>query len=210
MKFFRNFPLIAAALLGFIGFTFYKTSNFVNKGVEAKQQAAQDTIAQIVSDSAALSTPAGLPDTLQDPSVAAVSAAPMGVVNSAKTAIQEVTKLQSGASDNLAETTIAVNESPKTEEKTPSKTARKTTDKKKANAKLTEPRFHVIVGSYEKEVNAKAKAASFAKQAKTKATVMKQGGFFRVCAEEFDTDKAAADYAQKLKQAGEESIVVKF
>jgi hypothetical protein len=210
MKFFRNFPLIAAALLGFIGYTFYKTSNFVNKGVEAKQQAAQDTIAKLVSDNAALSTPAGLPDTLHDPSVAAVSTAPMEAINSAKTVVDEVTKLQNGTSDNLSETTIAVNESPKIEEKTPSKTARKPTTKKKNSAKPTEPRFHVVVGSYEKEVNAKAKAASFAKQAKTKATVVKQGGFFRVCANEFDTEKAAADYAQKLKQAGEESIVVKF
>lgn len=74
----------------------------------------------------------------------------------------------------------------------------------------SEASFHVIIGSYGQEANAKAKAAAFEQKNNKKATIIKQGGYFRVCADEFEFAQAASQYAQKLKEAGEDNIIVKF
>lgn len=75
---------------------------------------------------------------------------------------------------------------------------------------IPELRFHVIIGSYGQEVNAKAKATAFEQKNNKKATIIKQGGYFRVCADEFEFAQAASQYAQKLKEAGEDNLILKF
>jgi hypothetical protein len=248
MKFIRNFPLIATALLGFIGYLFFKTSNFVNKGVESKIVAVQDTLAKNVGDSLAATAPAGLLDTLSDAASAAASTASAAASTASIAADAKVTKLENESPKHSSETKKNDDSAPKTDAKSASKTEHKSaekadakkktavkakplTEKSAVNATATpsnpkatppksgavaapkegvEPRFHVIIGSYEKEVNATAKAAAFLKLTKKKATIVKQGGFFRVCADEFDAEQAAGEYAQKLKSAGEKSIIVKF
>ncbi len=92
-----------------------------------------------------------------------------------------------------------------------------TTDKAPYVATLSNPskessaqRFHVIVGSFSQEANAQAKALDFEHKNNKKATVIKQGGYFRVCADEFEFASSAALYAQKLKEAGFDFIILKF
>lgn len=74
----------------------------------------------------------------------------------------------------------------------------------------SETSYHVIIGSYTQEANANARAAAFEQKNKKKATVIRQGGYFRVCADEFEFAQAASQYAQKLKEAGEDNMILKF
>ena len=70
--------------------------------------------------------------------------------------------------------------------------------------------FHVIIGSYAQEANAKAKLATFEQKNSKKGVIIKHSNLFRVCADEFEFAQAASQYAQKLKEAGEESLILKF
>ena len=70
--------------------------------------------------------------------------------------------------------------------------------------------FHVIIGSFAQEANAKAKLATFEQKNSKKGVIIKHSNLFRVCADEFEFAQAAAQYAQKLKEAGEESLILKF
>jgi hypothetical protein len=74
----------------------------------------------------------------------------------------------------------------------------------------SETSYHVIIGSYTQEANANARAAAFEQKNKKKAKIIKQGGYYRVCADEFEFAQAASQYAQKLKEAGEDNMILKF
>jgi SPOR domain len=71
-------------------------------------------------------------------------------------------------------------------------------------------RYHVVIGSYGVEANAKADAAKFEKKYNTKAKVVIHKGLYRVSTKNFDSEKGAIDYADKLKIGGANTLVLKF
>jgi SPOR domain len=70
--------------------------------------------------------------------------------------------------------------------------------------------YHVVIGSYSVEANAKADAAKFEKKYNTKAKVVIHKGLYRVSTKNFDSEKGAIDYADKLKIGGANTLVLKF
>ncbi len=74
----------------------------------------------------------------------------------------------------------------------------------------TDARFHVIIGTYASEANAKTKAVAFEQKNKKKASILKYGGYYRVSADDFEFGQAASQYALKLREGGEDSIILKF
>jgi SPOR domain len=70
--------------------------------------------------------------------------------------------------------------------------------------------YHVVIGSYGVEANAKADAAKFEKKYNTKAKVIIHKGLYRVSTKNFDSEKGAIDYADKLKIGGTNTLVLKF
>jgi cytoskeletal protein RodZ len=101
------------------------------------------------------------------------------------------------ATTSSSQTTLAKTETPK----------EASTTAKKEN---TDARFHVIIGTYASEANAKSKALVFEQKTKKKATILKYGGYYRVSADDFEFGQAAAQYALKLRDGGEDSIILKF
>ena len=71
-------------------------------------------------------------------------------------------------------------------------------------------RYHVVIGSYGVEANAKADAAAFEKKSKTKTKVVIHKGLYRVSSNSFESEKAANEYADKLKIGGAKTLVLKF
>lgn len=243
MKIMRYFPLIALAILGFIGYSLYKTSNFINKQVNSETLLLQDSSVQKNNDSISLTTVTSVLDnsSSSDSSLSTSPATGLTSVqnNAPNSAASQIETTPAPPTTTSIATTLATPEAKSSSSKTTTKTeaqlkanakkevkttlATKTesngaqtaetkTDKALASVKKApaEQRFHVIIGSYSKEANAKAKAAEFEKTNSKKATVVKQGGFFRVCADEFEFSQAATQYAQKLKEAGEDNIILKF
>jgi hypothetical protein len=120
-----------------------------------------------------------------------------------------------------AVTEKAATASPTAETKkgTPAKEAAATTSVKKeipqeasATPKKENPdaRFHVIIGTYSSEANAKTKALAFEQKTKKKASILKYGGYYRVSADDFEFGQAASQYALKLREGGEDNIILKF
>ena len=107
------------------------------------------------------------------------------------------TAVDKAAATTGTQTVVAKNEIPKSASTT-------------GKTDIAETRFHVIIGSYKNESNAKAKASEFNQKNNKKANIVKQGGYFRVSADDFEFSQAAAQYAQKLKEAGEDNIILKF
>lgn len=242
MKIMRYFPLIALVILGIIGYSLYKTSNFINKQVNSETRLLQDSSVQKNNDSILLTTGTSVLDNSHSSgsalstspttdltsvqnnasnteasrtetkpaptttSIATTLATPGAKSSSSKTTTKTEAQLKTNAKKEV-KTTLATKTESNGAQTTETKTEKASTFVKKAPA---EQRFHVIIGSYSKEANAKAKAAEFEKTNSKKATVVKQGGFFRVCADEFEFGQAAAQYAQKLKEAGEDNIILKF
>jgi cell division septation protein DedD len=226
VKIFRSFPLIAAAVLGLIGFGLFKTSNFVNAKVAAEKQLSTDSLNANLMNLSANPMNAAPNSTLPDTLTANPNAAttPTTVANSTATPDikpSETAMLESATPALSAEATSDAvdgeptkNNAKKMTNKSPK--AAKATASKASNAKETAtkaaaaPRFHVVVGTFKVLANAKAAALKFEQKTQAKLTVLTYKKLFRVSAGDFITEKEATDLATKVKTGGDKCIVLKF
>jgi SPOR domain len=236
VKIFRSLPFIASAILGLIFFGLYRTSNFVNKKVASEQTILVDTLTTLVSnaiDSTKLSSSATAltPPTDSTQTQGAKATNDIGIVELTTPSMDIAAPIlptvnASGENSATGEKThaTAISNDSKNEAK-PKKHANVASPKASTNSQsvhntekevavrskgVAENRFYVVVGSYSVEANAKTDAVKFEKKHKIKANIVKHKGFFRVSANDFDSEKGANDYAAKLKSGGEKTLVLKF
>jgi hypothetical protein len=220
VKLFRSFPLIATAILGLIFLGLYKTSNFVNQKVASEKQLSLDSLATNALGSTVLDMPV---DSTKMQGVQVINeTAPLETTT-------PITEIAAPTLPTVSErsdvTTEKETTAPKKTETKPKKRTNVTSSKVSTNSQnghntekevdiqskgVSETRIHVIVGSYSVESYAKAAALKFEKKNQTKANVIKHKGFFRVSADNFDSEKVAIEYAEKLKSGGEGTLILKF
>ena len=203
MKSMRYFILIALLLSCFIVYRLYKAGRSVNKTINSQALFIEDSLVNSANDPSALVTldTAYMPSTVSTPSQSTT-------VEQSKSTAPTVTPIST-----ILATPYVATKQPKieTQKKTPSpKRTTETAEQGKTRKEASGKRYHVIIGSFSTESNARTKASDFEKKSNKKATIIQQGGYFRVCADEFELTQLATQYAQKLKQAGEDCMVLQF
>ena len=204
MKNMRYLPLIAFAILCVIAYSIYRMGSFINTTVNAKNLEKEDNLVNQTTDpsmapSSLIFDTFPMPPTATEVQKAPVEQEPIP----AETAKQPIST--SLASPSVPKTATVLKEEKKI---MPPSVATTTTNETLKGA--GDVRFHVIVGSFSIEANAKAKALDFEAKNSQKATVIQQGGYFRVCADEFEFASSATIYTKKLKAAGIDVIILKF
>ena len=195
MKNMRSLLLIAFVILCVIAYMLYRTGSFINTTVDAKALEKEDSLVSQATDPSM--TPSSLLfDTFPMPPT---THSQQAAVKQEPNPAEQTTTTNKPISTSLASPDVP---------KTP--TVKPTTTKGETPTDAAEPRFHVIIGSFSNETNAKAKALDFETKNNKKATVIKQGGYFRVCVDKFEFVSSAKIYVQKLKDAGQDFIILKF
>ena len=211
MKIMRLVSFIAIAILCFILYAVFRTGIFGNKKVDTNTALSKDSFIQTPM---AQPSNAILADTLSELATKpTTSLAVQSEMSKKKPPLptHNLTEKEKIEAQKKAKATLLASEKAAANNKLTPKAGdtfdESSTVDKKENV---EPKFHVIIGSFKQEANAKAQAAIFEQKFNKKANIVKQGGFVRVWADEFEFTQAATLYSKKLKEAGQDNIILKY
>jgi cell division protein FtsN len=225
VKILRSYPLIATAILGLIFLGLYKTSNYVNTQVEVEKLSLLDSIStkpissiENLSDSTIVSNT--VIDSAQQVDFQAVKSTELiPPVNSVALPTQSNSnkeiEIVSAKSKVVTKTNEAKHKKRVNLEPSSSIDNSQSVHNGKQSETIgvksvTKSKFHVIIGSYSIKDNAKATALEFEKKNSKKTSILKFKGFYRLSANNFDSEAEATQYASELKQTGINTLILKF